>query len=188
MVGFASIACVYYRNQLDVGVAGIIMTYSLGLSSSLSVLMRSATGTEASMNSVERVYEYGCELCSEFKGDYNGDDTANNLEIQDGQGKRHGRGRHSMDTHCQELQMLPPPLNLFSKLNSAHSLPVGNLKFENFFMRYREDLPHVLKDLNINIEAGSNVVVIGRYSILTLFVSCIRYYKTLLNTLHEKSS
>ena len=188
VVGFASIACVYYRNQLDVGVAGIIMTYSLGLSSSLSVLMRSATGTEASMNSVERVYEYGCELSSEFKGDYNGDDTANNLEIQDGQGKRHGRGRHSMDTHCQELQMLPPPLNLFSKLNSAHSLPVGNLKFENFFMRYREDLPHVLKDLNINIEAGSNVVVIGRYSILTLFVSCIRYYKTLLNTLHEKSS
>ena len=38
----------------------------------------------------------------------------------------------------------------------------GEIVFNNVFMKYRQELPHVLKGLSFNIRGGSKVGVIGR--------------------------
>ena len=51
------------------------------------------------------------------------------------------------------------------KLNSesgSDRWPRGEITFENVKLRYRPELPLVLKGLNINIPAGSKVGVVGR--------------------------
>ena len=38
----------------------------------------------------------------------------------------------------------------------------GKIKIENFSLKYREDLEHVLKDLNIEINSGEKIGIVGR--------------------------
>ena len=48
---------------------------------------------------------------------------------------------------------------IFSCASPAFPRP---LKIRDIFMRYREDLPPVLKDLNLSIVRGSRVGIVGR--------------------------
>ena len=41
-------------------------------------------------------------------------------------------------------------------------LKAGEIKFENYFVKYRPNLPNVIKDLSLTIEGGYNVGVVGR--------------------------
>nr|CAD7442232.1 unnamed protein product [Timema bartmani] len=53
-------------------------------------------------------------------------------------------------------------------VNSGRLIPMpdwpskGTIKFQNVNLRYREGLPNVLKDININIRAGEKIGIIGR--------------------------
>nr|CAD7589367.1 unnamed protein product [Timema genevievae] len=61
-------------------------------------------------------------------------------------------------------------------VNSGRLIPMpdwpskGTIKFQNVNLRYREGLPNVLKDININIRAGEKI---GRFYILCVIVCII---------------
>ena len=53
-------------------------------------------------------------------------------------------------------------MNLFSLLCFRSPPSSLSLKIRDIFMRYREDLPPVLKGLNLSIVGGSRVGIVGR--------------------------
>ena len=56
---------------------------------------------------------------------------------------------------------MPPPCNTENKTlvtNKAHSM----IKFENLSFRYRNDLPWVLKNINLDIKASERIGIVGK--------------------------
>jgi ATP-binding cassette subfamily C (CFTR/MRP) protein 4 len=53
-------------------------------------------------------------------------------------------------------------LNIPGKIEDKRWPKHGKIVFERVFLRYSKDLPHVLKDINLTIEPGEHVGVVGR--------------------------
>lgn len=50
-------------------------------------------------------------------------------------------------------------LNIFLDKKPPKEWPQkGQIKFQNFYLRYSPDTPHVLKNLNINVESTEKVI------------------------------
>ncbi|CAE6486674.1 unnamed protein product [Rhizoctonia solani] len=104
---------------VDVGLVGLVLSYSLLTIQHLNFFIRTASDVEQNLVSVERVLNY-VNLPSEGL-----------LEIPDA--------------------LLP------------ESWPQrGGIEFRSYCMRYRPELPPVLKDLNIKIRPGEKLGVVGR--------------------------
>jgi len=58
------------------------------------------------------------------------------------------------------------------KKPSAEWPQKGQIIFKNFYLRYSQDSPHVLKDLNIKIESMEKVI----FSIKSVFKTVINEY------------
>ena len=39
----------------------------------------------------------------------------------------------------------------------------GNIKFEKYFLKYRQELDYVLKDLNFEIQSGEKIGIVGKW-------------------------
>ena len=181
VVGIAGVGVVWYRHRIDAGVAGVILTYSLSLSGSLAMLMRSATGTEAGMSSVERVLEYGAGLESEFDGD---DDDNDDEEEETSTKGNKGRDDDTSDelhrSCCPDtdevrldvvgasaaaLALTPSSSRVAAPIavdSTASGGDSDGLTLVDVSLRYRQDMPFVLKSVRISIPSGSHAVVVGR--------------------------
>jgi len=66
-------------------------------------------------------------------------------------------------TECpQEKQIINPLDEAFSKKLDKNWLKFGKIEFKNFSVRYREDTELVLKNINILINPGEKIGIVGR--------------------------
>ncbi|KAI9203174.1 P-loop containing nucleoside triphosphate hydrolase protein [Polychytrium aggregatum] len=101
-------------------ISGLVMTYSLRVSSSLQILMFLMTEVEMQMNSVERLAYYGEELAEEA------------AEVIEG-------NRPSSDWPA-----------------------AGEIDIKNLTLKYRPELPPVLNNVSLKINAGDKIGIVGR--------------------------
>ena len=110
------------RDNLSAGLAGLSISQSLGISQTLSWLVRTMSEFEANITSVERIKEY-CEIQQE-------------------------------------------PEWTIEETKPKSSWPEqGKINIENYFLKYRKDLDHVLSNLNIQINPGEKIGIVGNIGI-----------------------
>ena len=115
----AALFAIISRDTLTAGRAGLSISQSLGISMTLSWLVRTMSEFEANITSVERIKEY-CEI------------------------------KQEPEWSIKE----PKPSNSWPE--------EGKIKIEKYFLKYRNDLDYVLKDLNIEINSGEKIGIVGR--------------------------
>ena len=115
----AALFAIIARDTLSAGKAGLSISQSLGISATLSSLVRTMGDFEANITSVERIKEY-CEIQQE-------------------------------------------PEWSIEETKPAITWPdEGKIRIENYSLKYRNELDYVLKDLNVEINAGEKIGIVGR--------------------------
>eukprot|EP00494_Astrolonche_serrata_P023354 UN23612 len=121
------------RHNLNAGLIGLVVSYSMSLTQSLNWMIRMSSQIETNIVSVERIEEY--------------------IKVAPEKPKRiNGR---------------TPPV----------SWPLqGSINIENLHMRYRANTELILKGVNLNIEGGERVGIVGRTGSgkSSLFVALMR--------------
>lgn len=120
--------------QMGPGVAGFLMSLSIGLDGTMQWLTRTFSMIDSTMVSFERILEY------------------RNLPREDA-------SRIQLPA-CPDLPAAVQP-SVVKQHNQPGSSSDG-LVFESFSARYRESLPLVLKSVNLTIPVGARVGIIGR--------------------------
>ncbi|WOO86211.1 Metal resistance protein YCF1 [Vanrija pseudolonga] len=115
----ASVTALVLYGNIDAGLVGILMSYTISVTGSLNWFVRTASEVEQNIVSVERVSAYA-ELPSEAP---------------------------------EYIAATQPP---------STWPPTGSIDFDDYSMRYRPELPLVLKDVTVNIKGGHRVGVVGR--------------------------
>jgi ATP-binding cassette, subfamily C (CFTR/MRP), member 1 len=115
----AALFAIISRDTLTAGKAGLSISQSLGISMTLSWLVRTMSEFEANITSVERIKEY-CEIKQE------------------------------------------PEWSIKETRPSSSWPEEGKIKIEKYFLKYRNDLDYVLKDLNVEINSGEKIGIVGR--------------------------
>ena len=118
----AATFAVTYRDILQPGIVGLLLTYALSVTQMLNWFVRMTSEMESNVVSVERISEY-CELVS-------------------------------------EKEWVRP-------VNSEPTIPEfwpsnGEVKFDDYSVRYREGLDMVLNSISINIQSGEKIGIVGR--------------------------
>merc|ERR1711871_475374 len=124
------------------GIAGISLNNALSVTSLLNWAVRNVAETENMMNSVERVLYVTNETPMELdnvKNDYNA--TTVLLE----------RNEHYKNVPCNDTE-----------LKDSGWPWQGGLVLRNVQMRYRADFEPVLKDVDLEIQPGQKIGVVGR--------------------------
>lgn len=119
--------------QLGVGVAGFLMSLSIGLDGTMQWLTRSFSMIDSTMVSLERILEY------------------RNLP-------REGKLRSAFALQATPPLSAPAGFSLSSKSKSDGA----EIVFQNVSVRYREALPCVLHNVDLTIPQGAKVGIIGR--------------------------
>ncbi len=131
-------------------VAGLSLNYAISVTSMMNWVVRCFAQMEAAMNAAERILYYSEEIPHEAPA--NTDDL-----------KLLTNGTTSGD----DDKTLPPSTLAIMAKGGAGSPgsewpSKGSITLNNLKMRYRSDTPLVIKGLNIEIEGGSKVGVVGR--------------------------
>uniref|UniRef100_A0A7S3PQB0 ABC transporter domain-containing protein n=1 Tax=Aplanochytrium stocchinoi TaxID=215587 RepID=A0A7S3PQB0_9STRA len=139
------------NSDLSPGLAGLSLTFAMSITNLLGHTVRTFAELEAGMNSVERVLHYTRNIEQEAPYEYYPD------------GKVSAEKPNESFSICGSLLPKPWP----SK---------GNIVMKNVQMRYRKDSPLVLKGVNINIEGGERIGIVGRTGggKSSLFLSLLR--------------
>ena len=153
--GLAALASIFGRALMAVddaaatkryaALCGLSLSYALSVTNTLGWSVRMIADTETAMNAVERTQHY-TELPPEepAKADAVGASAATARA-------HHGNGRGSVAAY--------PPVDAAT----APSIGDGNsVEFRSYSMRYRHDLPLVLRDVSFVIGGGERLGIVGR--------------------------
>eukprot|EP01033_Poteriospumella_lacustris_P007252 gene7253-5217_t len=142
-------------NQIDVGLIGFALTYTMSLSGLFQWSVRLSAEVESQMTAVERIQSYG-ELPPEQGYVHGGslDRHKESLESHDflhflGGSRRSGEPSGSKKS---EIEVVAVP----------SALQGGTVDLRDLTVRYRKDLDPVLKDITLHIDAGHKVGICGR--------------------------
>jgi ABC-type multidrug transport system fused ATPase/permease subunit len=115
----ASVFAIFAKSNLSAGLAGLSISVSLNISSSLNQFVRTLSEFEANITSVERIQEY---FENKPEAEWTIEET-----------KPDKKWPHN-----------------------------GKIDFEGYSIKYREDLENVLNNLNIHINPGEKIGIVGR--------------------------
>lgn len=120
------------RGELSVGSSGIVISYVALVSAFIQRLFTLFTSLEQGLTGAERIYEYAKKPLEKFE-----------------------KFPQKITTRHEVILEAAAQ----AKINDSHgsSLSIKNLKF-----RYGPDLPWILDDLNLEVQAGQSVGIIGR--------------------------
>eukprot|EP00911_Craspedida_sp_UC1_P000184 UC1_evm1s144 len=160
VVAFAALAT---RNQLDPGLIGLSLMYSIQLTAGFQWCVRQSAELENLLTSLERLLEY-CDLPTEASVV---NSPAENGQ-EEGPGERNvvkngkeGRLRRSGEKNVAG-PIKRPDAAVASALGAGASAGAGHVTFRDFSMRYSEDTPWRLEGLNLDICPGEKIGVVGR--------------------------
>jgi ABC-type multidrug transport system fused ATPase/permease subunit len=176
LVCLAALFAVVNRSNIAPGLAGLTISYALNITSVFNWCVRQTAELEQNMNSVERLGFLIKEIEQEKvvvvpalkEGDKkDGDDGANGKDGNKVGGSimqlvrpKHQRNQNEnlfnqsdLPFHHEEPSKQHPPPNWPS---------AGKIEFKDVEMRYRPDLPLVLKKIDFKIDAGQKVGIVGR--------------------------
>lgn len=155
ILAFVSLFAVWLRNQIDVGLIGFALTYTMSLSGLFQWSVRLSAEVESQMTAVERIQSYG-ELPPEHGYIHGGslDRHKESLESHDflhflGGSRRTGEPSGSKKS---EIEVVTVP----------SALQGGTVDLRDLTVRYRKDLDPVLKDITLHIDPGHKVGICGR--------------------------
>lgn len=129
--------------------AGLSLTYAISITGMLNWVVRSFAQLEAAMNSCERVFYYSENIAQEAPS------TCDQLE-KDASKKGGPDAKPSSTVRAVQAsggKVVSIPSDWPSK---------GTIQMKNLVMRYRSETPLVLKGLNVTIQGGERVGVVGR--------------------------
>jgi len=150
IVAFAAFASVGFAisGSLTAGAAGLVVTNAIMVTGLLAGGVQTATQLEVEMNAVERIRGVSEEATPEVQtlrlmgGSFEDDDS-------DDEGTSSPPEWPDALTAKEELEMDAWPAD-------------SSVRFRRYWMRYRMDLPAVLRGVNLDIPAGSRLAVVGR--------------------------
>ena len=116
-------------SSIDVGLAGLALSYALNMTTSLVFMIRQSIEAEMAMNSVERSQYYAEEIEQE------------------------------------KPALLPADRELLGGDHAGPQSPwpsEGRVDFHNLSMRYRANLPLILRDVSFQVKGGERIGIVGR--------------------------
>jgi len=165
ILAFVALFAVWLRTQIDVGLIGFALTYTMSLSGLFQWSVRLSAEVESQMTAVERIQSYG-ELPAEI-GYLHGGSLHKHREILEEKAHQHEHHHdllHLLDpvrrkkSDAPSVELTPNPSGQTS-LQQSHP---GSLRISNLTVRYRKDLEPVLRDVSLDIPGGSKVGICGR--------------------------
>ncbi|OSX72672.1 hypothetical protein BU14_0415s0017 [Porphyra umbilicalis] len=128
---------VVFRGTIAPSLAGLMLSYLLGLSSSITWVVRQVTDTESQMSSLERIEEYSSDAVPH-------EDNEVGQTADDPVG-------------------FTPVTPIATPVRVRTGWPrTGRVEFENVTMRYRPDLPPVLNGVSFVAAPGERIGIVGR--------------------------
>lgn len=157
ILAFVSLFAVWLRKQIEVGLIGFALTYTMSLSGLFQWAVRLSAEVESQMTSVERIQAYG-ELPPE-PGYIHGGSLQRHRERTEKNDLLHVLSHHlHADIPRRKKSDAPPAVELVE-----HAGPrIGSLDLNQLTVRYRMDLDPVLRDITLHIQGGSKVGICGR--------------------------
>ncbi|KAH8889816.1 P-loop containing nucleoside triphosphate hydrolase protein [Thozetella sp. PMI_491] len=145
----AGIIAVAKTGEFDAGLVGFSLANASGLGDTIMMLVRSMNELEVEMQSFHRVKEYS------------------NLEPEE----------KTDDAHKQELLAIQTDADREEQIMPKNWPRSGSVELRNVTVKYDEDGPEILKDINLKFEAGERVAVVGRTGSgkSTLVLSLLRF-------------
>jgi len=138
LLTFSAVALVVvFRATVAPSLAGLMLSYLLGLSSSITWVVRQITDTESQMSSLERIEEYSSDAVPH-------EDNEVGQTADDAVG-------------------FTPVTPIATPMRVRSGWPrTGRVEFENVTMRYRPDLPPVLDGVSFVAAPGERIGIVGR--------------------------
>lgn len=140
------------KDSIGSGYAGLALAYSFNIVINLNFSVKQAVMTEQQMSAVERLKEYMEVPVEPFL-----DDTTQPQE----EFKKAGKGAATTAAVAMASSS-----NLMS--SSTGTIDINNwpergeVRFDNVFLKYRDDLPWALKELSFTISAGERCGIVGK--------------------------
>ncbi|KAE8392337.1 P-loop containing nucleoside triphosphate hydrolase protein [Aspergillus alliaceus] len=140
------------RNPAETGLSLSMMLNSVQI---IQVVVREWADVESAMNSTERLHTYAHMLPQE-------------KDPKEREGLQTSIANQSDDTidvnsEQKETNVTISDPNLNRSLSEkVQKAAVGEIHFTNVSMRYRDGLPDALRDINLHIQAGEHVAIVGR--------------------------
>jgi len=143
-------------------IAGLSISYAIGITSLLNFGVRTFAQMEAAMNSTERVLYYSEEIPQEAP--FSSDELLNKVATV--VSNRKGRIEATYDNNTTNT-VVPSTFAVIeykgkTSIASKCWPENGSITLNNLKMRYRPDTPLVLKGLNVSIEGGERIGIVGR--------------------------
>ena len=135
------------RSSVPPGLIGLALVYVLGLSGMFQYMMRQSTLVETYMTSVERLNHYAHRLPAE--------------EFSMDQALRDGNDRAARALGAAGSSEVATSGRLMKDVGPSWPSR-GGIVLKDLRVRYRRDLPEVIKGISVAIEPGSKVGVCGR--------------------------
>ncbi|KGK34999.1 hypothetical protein JL09_g5852 [Pichia kudriavzevii] len=132
MVFVISFLCIFRVFNISAASTGLLLTYVIALTDSITMIMRAMTQVENEFNSVERVNHYAFDLIQEAPYEIPENDPAEDWP-------QHGK-----------------------------------IEFKDVSMRYRPELPFVLKNINLSVREQEKIGFCGRTGAgKSTFMTCL---------------
>jgi len=143
-------------------IAGLSISYAIGITSLLNFGVRTFAQMEAAMNSTERVLYYSEEIPQEAP--FSSDELLNKVATV--VSNRKGRIEATYDNNTTNT-VVPSTFAVIeykgkTSIASKCWPENGSITLNNLKMRYRPETPLVLKGLNVSIEGGERIGIVGR--------------------------
>lgn len=155
------------KDQVDVGLIGFALVYTLSLAGLLQWTVRQSAEVENQMTSVERIRAYGSLPPEDgYRAtihDMKQTPMTNKESTVEKYNLLTNSPLHDSDIENQLQLTVPVTHNTIpaTKSPASHGR-VGHVVIKSLTVTYRSDLPPVLKDLTIDIPAGYKVGICGR--------------------------
>mmetsp|Transcript_10048 Transcript_10048/g.29784 ORF Transcript_10048/g.29784 Transcript_10048/m.29784 type:complete len:1189 (-) Transcript_10048:81-3647(-) len=140
------------RDSLDPALAGFALAYIIGLGGVFQYMVRMSALVETYMSSTERLVHYATQLPQEAVA-VDGDEADVPLAQTDANGDDDADPEDGVAVDAAGVRLLDV---------AAAWPPRGGVKIRDLKVRYRSDLPTVLKGIDVDIPAGAKVGVCGR--------------------------
>jgi len=179
IAGLAAILATYTASTKPgtgfASIAGLSISYAIGITALLNFGVRTFAQMEAAMNSTERVLYYSEEIPQEAP--FSSEELVHQA-VATGIEATYNNNNNNNNTTSRVVPSTFAVIECKGKASIASkSWPEkGSITLNNLKMRYRSDTPLVLKGLNVSIEGGERIGVVGRTGSgkSSLFLSLLR--------------